>query len=178
MGHRKPARIYWKADTPKTSHCLVQILFWRHNWAIFLRKWARRGRYSQWRSLLGHVERIFVHKNWSRGYWLTLVSTGRRYVPQSRSYTRCFANCFWRSHYQPSRSCNLTLLDYYLWGAVKDKCYADKPETIEALRANIREAIGEIQLHTMDNVLKNWTDCAGYCMASRGSHLNEIIFHY
>ena len=78
----------------------------------------------------------------------------------------------------PPRSSNLTLLDYYLWGAVKDKCYADKPETIEALRANIREAIGEIQLHTMDNVLKNWTDCAGYCMASRGSHLNEIIFHY
>ena len=49
-----------------------------------------------------------------------------------------------------------TLLDYYLWGAVKDQCYADKPETIDALKANIREAnIGEIQLHTIDNVLKN-----------------------
>ena len=24
--------------------------------------------------------------------------------------------------------------DRYLWGAVKDKCYADKPETIDALR--------------------------------------------
>ena len=31
-------------------------------------------------------------------------------------------------------------------GAVKDKFYADKPETIEALKGNIREAIGEIQL--------------------------------
>ena len=40
----------------------------------------------------------------------------------------------------PSRSCNLTPLDYYLWGAVKDKCYADKPETIDALKDNIREA--------------------------------------
>ena len=28
------------------------------------------------------------------------------------------------------RSCDLTPLDYYLWDAVKDKCYADKPETI------------------------------------------------
>ena len=27
----KPARIHWKADAPKTSHCLVQILFQRHN---------------------------------------------------------------------------------------------------------------------------------------------------
>ena len=72
----------------------------------------------------------------------------------------------------------MTLLDYYLWGAVKDKCYADKPETIDALKDNIREAIGEIQLHTIDNVLKNWTDRVGYSMTSRGSHLNEIIFHY
>ena len=39
----------------------------------------------------------------------------------------------------PPRSCDLTLVDYYLWGAVKDKCYADKPETIDALKDNIRE---------------------------------------
>ena len=77
-----------------------------------------------------------------------------------------------------TRSCDLTPLNYYFWGAVKDKCYADKPQTIDALKDNIREAIGEIQLHTIDNVLKNWTDRVGYCMASRGSHLNEIIFHY
>ena len=58
------------------------------------------------------------------------------------------------------------------------KCYADKPETIDALKDNIREVIGEIQLHTIDNVLKNWTDRVGYCMASWGNHLNEIIVHY
>ena len=56
---------------------------------------------------------------------------------------------------EPPRSCDLTPLDYYLWGAFKDKYYADKRETIDALRDNIREAIGEIQLHTIDNVLKN-----------------------
>ena len=56
------------------------------------------------------------------------------------------------------RSCDLTPLDYYLWGAIKDKCYADKAETIDALKDNIREAIGDMQLHTIDNVLKNWTE--------------------
>ena len=70
------------------------------------------------------------------------------------------------------------MLDYYLWDAVKYKCYADKPVTIDALKHNIREAIGEIQLHTIDNVLKYSTDSVGYYMASRGSHLNEIICHY
>ena len=79
------------------------------------------------------------------------------------------ADVFW-----PPRSCDLTLLDYFLWGAVKDKCYAGKPETIDALKANIRE----FQLHTIDNVLNNWSDRVVHCMASRGSHLNEIIFHY
>ena len=42
-----------------------------------------------------------------------------------------------------------------MWGAVKGKGYTDKPETIDALKDNIRVAIGEIQLHTIDNVLKN-----------------------
>ena len=65
------------------------------------------------------------------------------------------------------RRCDLIPFDYYLWGAVKDKCYADKPETIDALKDNIREPIGEIQLHTIDNVLKNLTDRVGYCMASQ-----------
>ena len=55
----------------------------------------------------------------------------------------------------------MTPLDYCLCGAVKDKCYADKPETINALKDNLREAIGEIQLHTINNVLKNWTDRVG-----------------
>ena len=60
----------------------------------------------------------------------------------------------------------------------KDKCQADKSETIDILKDNIRVAIGEIQLHTIGNMLTNWTDRVGYSMTSRGSHLNEIIFHY
>ena len=47
----------------------------------------------------------------------------------------------------------LTSLAYYMWGVVKDKCYAAKPETIDALKNNIREPMGEIQLLTIDNVL-------------------------
>ena len=78
----------------------------------------------------------------------------------------------------PLRSCDFTPLNYYLRGTVKDKCNFGKPETIDALKDNIREAIGEVQLHTIDNAFKNWSDREGYCMATRGSRLNEIIFHY
>ena len=48
---------------------------------------------------------------------------------------------------------------------VGDKCNADKRETIDALKDNTREAIDEIQLHTIGNMFKNWTDRVGYCMA-------------
>ena len=64
---------------------------------------------------------------------------------------------------------------HYMRGAVNDNCYANKSEIIDALKDNIREAISEIQLHTIDNVLTNGTDRIGYYMAS---HLNEIIYHY
>ena len=73
------------------------------------------------------------------------------------------------------RSCDFKPSDYYLWVAVKDKCYADKPETIDALKDNIRESIVEIQRYTINNVLKNWTDRVGFCMVSQ---LNDIIFQY
>ena len=53
---------------------------------------------DRYRTILNEV---FFHKNWSEGYWQHLVSTERRYVPHSRSYTRWFAPRFWRSHYQP-----------------------------------------------------------------------------
>ena len=184
LGHRKPARIHWKAYALKTSHCLLRILVQRHKWAIFLWKWARRGRYNQWKSLSGHVERIFAHKEEDIGnFWFqqngAMCHTAEatldvmRTVFEDRIFSRR-ADVVW-----PPWSCNVTPMDCYLWGAVKDKCYADKPETIHALKNNIREAdIDEIQLHTIDNVLKNWTDCLGYCMTSRSSHLNEIIFHY
>ena len=53
------------------------------------------------------------------------------------------------------RSCDLSLLGYYLWGAAKDKCDANKSEAIDALKDSICEAIGEIHLPTINNVLKN-----------------------
>ena len=75
----------------------------------------------------------------------------------------------------PLRNCDLTPLDYYLWSAVKDNCYAAKPDTIDTLEDNIHEAFGKMQFYTID-VLKSWTDRVDYCMASRESHFNEIIF--
>ena len=77
----------------------------------------------------------------------------------------------------PPWSCDLTPLDYFLWGVVKDKWYANHPETIEALKHEIEVDIHGIEAQTIENVLKNWVDQMGYFKTSCGSHLNDVAFH-
>ena len=72
-----------------------------------------------------------------------------------------FADRISAAELMPPRSFDLTPFNYYLLGAVKDKCYVDKPKTIDNLKDNIRKAIGEIQPHAIANVLKNWIDRVG-----------------
>lgn len=68
------------------------------------------------------------------------------------------------------RSCDLTSLEHFLRGSLKDKCYADAQETIYHLKVNIRAGIGGIMPHKMENLLKNFVDRIGY--------MSEIVFHH
>ena len=45
----------------------------------------------------------------------------------------------------PPRSCDLTPLDFFLWGYAKDKVYADPPQSIQELKEKIRAVIDEIE---------------------------------
>ena len=38
----------------------------------------------------------------------------------------------------PPRSCDLTLLDYFLWGYLKSEVYANIPQTLQQLKNNVR----------------------------------------
>ncbi|GFY00608.1 gamma-tubulin complex component 2 [Trichonephila clavipes] len=44
----------------------------------------------------------------------------------------------------PPRSCDLTPLDYFLWGYVKSLVYADKPQMLDHLEDNNRRVIADI----------------------------------
>ncbi|GFS77398.1 uncharacterized protein TNCV_4566291 [Trichonephila clavipes] len=76
----------------------------------------------------------------------------------------------------PPRSCDLTPLDYFLWGYVKSLVYADKPETLDHLEDNIRRVIADIRPQMLEKVIENWTSRLDYIRASRGSPMPEIIF--
>ncbi|GFS56422.1 uncharacterized protein TNCV_4302561 [Trichonephila clavipes] len=74
------------------------------------------------------------------------------------------------------RSCDLTPLDYFLWGYVKSLIYANKPQTLDHLEDNIRRVIADIQPQMLEKVIENWTSRLDYIRASRGSPMPEIIF--
>ncbi|GFV18120.1 uncharacterized protein TNCV_169241 [Trichonephila clavipes] len=76
----------------------------------------------------------------------------------------------------PPKSCDLTLLDYFLWGYVKSLVYADKPQTRDHLEGNIRRVIADIRPQMLEKVIENWTSTLDYIRASRGSPMPEIIF--
>ncbi|GFU28446.1 uncharacterized protein TNCV_1938341 [Trichonephila clavipes] len=76
----------------------------------------------------------------------------------------------------PPRSCNLTPLDYFLWGYVNSMVYADKPQTLDHLEDNIRRVIADIRPQMLEKVIENWTSRLDYIRASRGSSMPEIIF--
>ncbi|GFV54818.1 hypothetical protein TNCV_3683431 [Trichonephila clavipes] len=76
----------------------------------------------------------------------------------------------------PPRSCDLTPLDYFLWGYIKSLVYADKPQALDHLEDNIRRVIADIRPQMLEKVIENWTSRLNYIRASRGSPMPEIIF--
>lgn len=81
------------------------------------------------------------------------------------------------SHFPwPPRSPDLTVADFFLWGYLKDEAYANKPQTLAALKNNIRATIAAITPETLHSVMENVLKRAQICERSGGQHLNEIIF--
>ena len=77
----------------------------------------------------------------------------------------------------PSRSPDLTCADFFLWGYLKERVYANKPATINALKNNIEEEIRVISPETLSDVLDNALQKAQECENENGGHLSNIIFH-
>ncbi|EFN82647.1 hypothetical protein EAI_09010, partial [Harpegnathos saltator] len=71
----------------------------------------------------------------------------------------------------PPRSCDLTPLDFFLWGFLKGKVYANDPQTIPELKEEIRRTINEISPQLCQNVIENFVKRMNVCKQDRGGHL-------
>ncbi|GFU91936.1 transposable element Tc3 transposase [Trichonephila clavipes] len=76
----------------------------------------------------------------------------------------------------PPRSCDLTPLDYFLWGYVKSLVYADKPQTLGHLEDNIHRVIADIRPQMLEKSHRNIDVQIGLHPSQPWQSLPEIIF--
>ena len=77
----------------------------------------------------------------------------------------------------PPRSRDLTPLDFFLWGYLKDKVYINKPQTIEDLKEEIRRNIAEICPQLCQRVMENFIEKINMYCHGQGGHLSDVLFH-
>ena len=70
----------------------------------------------------------------------------------------------------PSRSCDLTPLDFIVSGYAKDRVYADKPSTLEHLKTNIHQVMVKIPSNLFQKAGENYLKRINVCNTARGGH--------
>uniref|UniRef100_A0AAF5DJG2 Transposable element Tc3 transposase n=1 Tax=Strongyloides stercoralis TaxID=6248 RepID=A0AAF5DJG2_STRER len=76
-----------------------------------------------------------------------------------------------------ARSPDLSPLDFFLWGYLKDKVYRNKPETIEDLKENIETEIADIPRSMLKRVMNSFYKRVQQCRQREGRLLDDVIFH-
>ncbi|GFV80168.1 transposable element Tc3 transposase [Trichonephila clavipes] len=82
----------------------------------------------------------------------------------------------------PPRSCDLTPIDYFLWGYVKSLVYMDKPQTLDHLEDNIRRVIADIRSQMLENSSKigrpDWTTSdPAVAVICQKSYIKSIVLN-
>lgn len=72
----------------------------------------------------------------------------------------------------PERSCDLTPVDYFLWGYLKDQISHCKPKTINQLKSSVADIGPEM----IKSVLQDLIERANNCKRGLGSHYRDMVF--
>ena len=75
----------------------------------------------------------------------------------------------------PPRSPDLSPPDFFLWGALKENAYANKPRTIHELENNIRREISAISEDVLQATFANMTRRFQLCLDSGGEHYQHLL---
>lgn len=75
----------------------------------------------------------------------------------------------------PPRSPDLTALDYFLWGYLKDRVYRTKPQNLVDLRQRIIDEIALIPINVLENVTASFYNRLGYCQEVFGQNFEHLL---
>lgn len=75
----------------------------------------------------------------------------------------------------PARLPDLTPLDFFLWGYIKDKVYATKPRDLDDLRQRIIHVCTDITPEIIRSSLENFYVRLGICQEVQGEHFEQLL---
>ena len=93
----------------------------------------------------------------------------RRYFPKDRLISRRTDKPW------PAHSLDLSPADYFLWGYLKERVYANNPQAIEYLKANIRQEILRIPSDMCDHDVRNFNVRVATVIQRRGVWIKHVI---
>lgn len=75
----------------------------------------------------------------------------------------------------PPRSPDLTPLDFYLWGAMKNTVYSNNSRTTDDLMTAITEYIRSVDRAALNDVSKNTVQCVTKCLEAGRPHTEHLL---
>lgn len=75
----------------------------------------------------------------------------------------------------PPRSPDLTKMDFFLWGYVKDQVYRLQPTTRDDMKIRIREVFRNINNNMLNDVSRSFEDRTQACIISNGGHFEHLL---
>lgn len=78
-------------------------------------------------------------------------------------------------HHWPARSPDLTILDYYLWGRIKDLVYRERPTTRDNMIRRIRDAIYSLDNDEILRATNDFEKRILACIEQNGGHFEHQI---
>ena len=75
----------------------------------------------------------------------------------------------------PPRSPDLTPPDFFLWGLLKGKVYANKPRTTADLEENIKREIAAVDAGTLQRTFENMERRVRKCLEVGGGHFQHLL---
>lgn len=74
-----------------------------------------------------------------------------------------------------ARSADLSLLDFFFWGAIKVRVYREVPQTVEDLEARISEASAAITNQMLQRISGNMRRRFEVCLLANGSVFTYLL---
>lgn len=75
----------------------------------------------------------------------------------------------------PARSPDLSPLDFFLWGHVKNKVYKDRPRNLDDLKTRITVEMQRIPEDVLQRTITNFKHRLGHCLAVSGAQFEQLI---